>query len=143
MENIVNPVHTLNVPELRSQLDELSAAITEELKSGEEESEQLELLQAVVANLKEELNGVKDTKKLDSRKQARIAADFTLMTIMTDMLYGSEEDGDFDFEFDEMDDEFEEDEDLIEEDEAEEEKNPKLQVKKGGSTCCNHKHPCH
>jgi hypothetical protein len=148
MDNLDNYLWNLRVPEMKSQLDELDAAINEQIKNDSEYDGEADMLLAVIANLKEELQDVKDIKKLSLREQARIAADINLMTMMTNVMYGEEEE-DEDFEWDDSfeDDDFDEEDSHKEPKEIEEQpkktKDAKLNVKKGGSSCCNHNHHCH
>lgn len=101
MTKAESEMEDIKISDLKTDLEAMKAEWQEVIAEETDYSEKEDLFLAALANLEEELKGIKDTQKiekLDIRKRARIYSDMQMLAGLLDQFA-------FDDEFDDFDDE--------------------------------------
>lgn len=106
MKNVEANMEEVKISELREELEQMKTEWSEITAEDPDYDQKEDIFLAAVANLEDEIKGVKDSQKIDSldiRKRARIFSD---MQLLSGLLYQFTYDEDLDEDFDE-DEEYE------------------------------------
>jgi hypothetical protein len=102
MKNSESDVEEIKISDLRGDLEAMKEEWQEVIAEDADYNEKDDLFVAVLANLEDELKGMKDTQKIEKleiRKRARIFSDMQMLAALLDQFAMEEfEDEDFDFE---------------------------------------------